>query len=85
MRILFKTLRNSEDLIRVFNFCEAYGIETLHDSSSLVLDDFQLEETRVVINWGGYGSAVSIGKNLFNYLLNFHKQNLFLLKGNHFH
>jgi len=67
MRILFKTLRNSEDLIRVFNFCEAYGIETLHDGSSLVLDDIQLEETRVVINWGGYGSAVSIGKNLFNY------------------
>ena len=67
MRILFKSLRSSEDLIRMFNFCEYHGIETLHNDSPVVLDDIRLEDNSGVINWGGYGSRFGIGKNLFNY------------------
>ena len=67
MKVLLKALRNSQDLTRVFSFCEAHGIETLHDGSPLGLDIIQLEDTRGVINWGGYGSSFSIGSNCFNY------------------
>ena len=49
------------------NYCENNRIETLHNESSLPLDVIKLEETRVVINWGGYGSSFEIGSNLFNY------------------
>ena len=67
MKVLFKTLKNSKDLTRVLNYCENNRIETLHNESSLTLDDIELEETRGVINWGGYGSSFEIGSNLFNY------------------
>jgi hypothetical protein len=68
MKILFKALRNSEDLVRVFNFCESHDIEIYHNRSLFALDEsVQLEETSITINWGGYGSSVGIGENLFNY------------------
>jgi internalin A len=67
MKVLFKELRNSKDLTRVLNYCKNNRIETIHNGSSLTLDDIQLEEFRGVINWGGYGSSFKIGSNLFNY------------------
>ena len=67
MKVLLKALRNSKDLTCLFNFCENNGIEILRNSYTMTLDDIKLEETRVVINWGGYGSSFEIGSNLFNY------------------
>ena len=61
MKVLFKALINSKDLTSVLNFCENNGIETLK------LENIRFEGNTGIINWGGYGSSFSIGKNLFNY------------------
>ena len=63
MKVLLKAVKNTEDLISIFNFCENNGIQMCRDNYPMELENIESG----VINWGGYGSSFNVGPNLFNY------------------